>query len=155
MAPIRRLSSHTLKRILGLAMMVLAVAGATACETTREDRNEVISLINQSRAAAGIGALRENGALNNKADAWAQHLRDICSLEHSRLADGAPPEWLKLGENVGFGGTIAQVHEAYLNSPGHKANIMDRSFNYVGAAAVWGTCDGHRRVFTVQVFMKA
>ena len=52
------------------------------------------------------------------------------------------------------GGTISQVHRAYLNSSGHRRNIMDSSFNLVGAGAVWGTCNGYRTVFTVQVFMR-
>jgi uncharacterized protein YkwD len=69
------------------------------------------------------------------------------------LSDGAPSTWLKLGENVGYGGTIAAIHEAYLNSPGHRANIMDPTFTEIGAAAVWGDCEGQHRVFTVQEFM--
>src|SRR5690606_1923641 len=103
----------------------------------------------------GLRPLKENLALSVKADNWAKHLRDICNLEHSKLSDGAPREWLKLGENVGYGGSIAQVHDAYLKSPGHRANIMDPSFTSMGTAAVWGECDGFHRVFTVHEFMKS
>ncbi len=101
-----------------------------------------------------MAPLKENVQLDMKADDWAKHLRDVCDLSHSRLADSAPNEWTKLGENVGYGGTIAIVHEAYLNSPGHRANIMDPGFTQMGAAAVWGDCNGQHRVFTVQEFMK-
>ena len=111
-------------------------------------------MVNQTRAEHGLQPLAENLTLDLKADDWAKHLRSICDLEHSRLADGAPSNWLKLGENVGFGGDIDQVHKAYLESPGHRANILDPAFNAMGAAAVWGDCDGWHRVFTVQVFMK-
>jgi uncharacterized protein YkwD len=128
---------------------------ATGCESTDAERNQVINLVNQTRSAAGLGQLKPNVALSVKADKWAQKLRDVCDLSHSRLSDGAPREWMKLGENVGYGGTIEQVHEAYLNSPGHRANIMDPSFSSMGSAAVWGECDGQHRVFTVQVFMKS
>ncbi len=134
-----------------LAVLALCVA----CESTPADRNEVLNLVNRSRAEAGLPALRENVTLAIKADDWAKHLRDICDLEHSKLSDGAPKEWMKLGENVGYGGSIAQVHQAYLNSPGHKANIMDPSFTSMGTAAVWGECDGFKRVFTVHEFMKS
>lgn len=134
---------------------VLALSGVlTGCETTDADRGEVISLINASRADAGLAPLSENVELNLKADSWARRLRDDCQIYHSRLADGAPANWQKLGENVGRGGTIYQVHGAYLNSPGHRRNILDGSFNQVGAGAVWGTCNGYRTVFTVQVFMR-
>jgi len=125
------------------------------CESSVTERLSVLQMVNQSRASAGLPGLRDNWILDIKADNWAKHLRDICDLEHSKLSDNAPNEWLKLGENVGYGGSIAQVHEAYLNSPGHKANIMDPSFTQMGSAAVWGNCDGFRRVFTVQEFMKS
>ncbi|HPB46136.1 MAG: CAP domain-containing protein [Microthrixaceae bacterium] len=138
-----------------ITALFLLVGFASGCESTDAERNEVVSLVNQTRAASGLGQLAGNATLDIKADNWAQKLRNECRLSHSRLADGAPGEWRKLGENVGYGGTIAQVHTAYLNSPGHKANILDPSFTSMGAAAVWGMCDGQYRVFTVQVFMKS
>lgn len=143
----RRRPAHLLAGIV-----IILVAGG-GCESTPIERSEVIARVNQSRSEQGLGPLRENIQLDQKADAWAQHLRDVCDLSHSKLSDGAPSTWLKLGENVGYGGTIAAIHEAYLNSPGHRANIMDPTFTQIGAAAVWGDCEGQHRVFTVQEFM--
>jgi uncharacterized protein YkwD len=147
----------TLRRtrvMIALAGLFLLGTLTAACESTPADRTAVIDLVNQSRANAGLRPLRENVTLDRKADAWAQRLRDVCDLSHSKLSDGAPSDWMKLGENVGYGGTIEQVHVAYMNSPGHRANILDPSFTSMGAAAVWGNCpDGSRRVFTVQEFM--
>ena len=134
---------------------IIALFVAAACESKPEERAAVINLVNDTRIAHGLKPLEENVQLDMKADDWAVHLRNICDLEHSHLADGAPGNWLKLGENVGYGGDIAQVHDAYLNSPGHRANILDASYTSMGAAAVWGNCDGWHRVFTVQVFMKS
>ncbi len=145
------LRSRWIVGVLGIVLLGTLVA----CESTPADRNEVIALVNRSRAEAGLPPVRENFLLDRKADAWAQHLRDVCDLSHSDLKQGAPPNWHYLGENVGYGGTIAQIHEAYLRSPGHRENILDPSFEEMGAAAVWGTCpDGSRRVFTVQEFME-
>lgn len=126
----------------------------TACESNKGELDAVRASVNASRAAAGLPALRENVQLDVKADRWAQTLRNSCRIWHSNLADGAPREWRKLGENVGMGGTIDQIHVAYMNSPGHRANIMDPSFNQIGTAAVWGSCNGARTLFTVHVFMK-
>jgi uncharacterized protein YkwD len=126
----------------------------SACETTDADRAAVFNAINSSRAANGLPALRQNADLDAKADAWASTMRDQCRIWHSRLADGAPRGWQKLGENVGRGGSIGQVHVAYMNSPGHRRNILDGAFNQVGTGAVWGNCNGQRMVFTVQVFMR-
>ena len=138
------------------ALAVLLLSSAlTSCETSTPDRNAVIGEINASRGQAGLRPLQQNAQLNAKADHWASTLRDRCQISHSRLADGAPSNWRQLGENVGRGGSISQVHVAYMNSSGHRANVLDASYNYVGAGAVWGTCNGHRTVFTVQVFMRA
>ena len=142
--------------MLAAVTALFVLVGFTAgCESTEEERNEVIALVNQSRAENGLPQLKADVTLDMKADAWAQHLRDVCALSHSKLSDGAPKQWLKLGENVGYGGTISQIHDAYLASPGHRANIMDPAYDSMGAAAVWGDCDGQHRVFTVQVFMKS
>ena len=139
------------------ALLAVSVMGGllTSCETTAADRRAVVDAINFSRARAGIHGLREHPDLNHKASMWASRMRDRCQISHSRLADGAPAGWRKLGENVGRGGSVGAVHNAYLNSPGHRANIMDRAYTHVGAGAVWGNCNGRRTVFTVQVFMRA
>lgn len=146
-------------KVLGVLGMIAATAMMsgilTSCETTTEDRAAVIDNVNASRAQNGLPGLAENTTLDLKADAWAERLRDDCNIYHSNLADGAPSDWRKLGENVGRGGSIEQIHAAYLNSPGHRANILDSSYNQIGAGAVWGTCNGYRTMFTVQVFMKA
>ncbi|KAA0235120.1 MAG: hypothetical protein JJLCMIEE_01449 [Acidimicrobiales bacterium] len=144
------------KHRLACWLVVLSVLGIalTSCETTRAERDYVIGLINQSRAAYGIHPLIENGELDMKAERWAQHLRDTCSLYHSHLPDGISYYWLKLGENVGYGGSIGTIHNAYMASSGHRANILDPAFRYVGAASVKGYCGGYLRTYTVQVFMR-
>ena len=141
--------------VVAVLAVLLLSSTLTSCETSTPDRNAVVAEINASRAAAGLPPVQQHAQLNAKADQWASTLRDRCQISHSRLADGAPSNWRKLGENVGRGGSIGQVHVAYMNSSGHRANILDGSYNSVGAGAVWGTCNGHRTVFTVQVFMRA
>lgn len=135
---------------VGLLSGVLA-----SCESNKAELDHVRNLVNQSRAAAGVPPVAENVALDVKADRWAQVMRDQCRIWHSNLADGAPQGWRKLGENVGMGGSIDQIHVAYMNSPGHRANVLDGSFNQMGTAAVWGDCNGRRTVFTVHVFMRS
>ncbi len=134
---------------------IVAMALLGACESNKAELDAVRNSVNASRAAAGLPALRENLALDVKADRWAQGMRNQCRIWHSHLADGAPPNWRKLGENVGMGGNVGQIHNAYMNSPGHRANILDPAFDQIGTAAVWGQCNGYRTLFTVHVFMKS
>jgi len=134
--------------------LVVALLGLLmSCESTQEEINAVRNEVNTSRAAAGLPAVRENVQLDVKADRWAQTMRARCRIWHSNLADGAPSNWRKLGENVGKGGSITAIHRAYMASPGHRANVLDPRFTEIGTAAVWGTCGGYRTVFTVHVFM--
>lgn len=147
--------SRRILRVIAACCAAFLLVGLTACETTDADRNAVINEINQSRRQHGLRPLQEHMTLNIKADEWAQNMRNRCQISHSVLQQGAPPGWRKLGENVGRGGSIPVVHQAYLNSPGHRANILDGSYTHVGAGAVWGDCNGVRTLFTAQVFMRA
>lgn len=71
------------------------------------------------------------------AQAWSQHLASTGTLAHDRqLANLAPSEWMKLGENVGTGPTCDAIATAFWNSPEHKVNIMDPAFSVVGIATV-------------------
>lgn len=151
-------------RLVATIAAVLAVfigAGlVTSCESVPGERAAVIREVNASRAAAGLAPLRENWVLDLKADSWAQKMRNACAISHSTLRDGVPGNWRKLGENVGRGGSVQAIHVAYMNSPGHRANVLDPAFNEMGAAAVWGTCPNSsgtmvRTLFTIHVFMKA
>jgi uncharacterized protein YkwD len=51
---------------------------------------------------------------------------------HSDLTDGISSGWAVLGENVGAGQTIDQVHDAFMNSPEHRRVILSRSYNTMG-----------------------
>ena len=135
---------------LGAAVVLtlLLSLSLTACRTSSQA--QVASLVNQSRAAHGRGYLRDNWQLDRKAQSWANYLASIGRLAHSNLASGITYRWRALAENVGYGGSIGQVHNAYMNSPGHRANILDGRMNYLGTGAAWRGS----KVFTVHVFMQ-
>ncbi len=135
---------------LAIAALLVLVMGSTltACQSSEQAR--VAQLVNQTRAQYGRSALRDNLQLDQKAQAWAEHLARYNTLAHSNLPSGITYQWRSLAENVGYGGSIEQVHQAYLNSPGHRANILDPRWNYMGTGVAWRGS----RVFTVQVFMQ-
>lgn len=138
-----------LVRALALSLGLLAVAGGlTACNTPQQE--EVGALINQTRRQHGRRQLGMNLELTIKAQGWADYLASNCTLRHSNLASGIGYNWRALGENVGYGPSIGAVHNAYMNSSGHRANILDTRWNYMGTGVAYG-CN---RVFTVQVFMQ-
>ena len=110
----------------------------------------VAELVNDARGANGRRRLVLHPMLTRKAQAWAEYLARQNTLKHSNLPSGITYQWRSLAENVGYGGSIEQVHEAYLDSPGHRANILDPRWNYMGTGVAWRG----NRVFTVQVFMQ-
>jgi len=131
--------------------VALCLAGflVTSCESTTADRKNLMAMVNQARTASGLAPLSDNLWLDLKADIWARHLRDVCSLSHTDLSARVA----KQAENVGLGSAIATVHAAYMESAEHRSNILDPKFSQLGVAAVWGSCsDGTRRVFTVEEF---
>lgn len=158
-----RRGGRSRKLVTSIAAVLAVFVGMgllSSCESMPGERASVIREVNASRAAAGLPALSENWVLDLKADSWAQKMRNSCAISHSTLRDGVPGNWKKLGENVGRGGSVQAIHVAYMNSPGHRANVLDPSFNQMGAAAVWGTCPNSsgtmvRTLFTIHVFMKA
>jgi uncharacterized protein YkwD len=44
--------------------------------------------------------------------------------------------WTTLGENVGVGSTVTSLHEAFMNSPAHRDNILYSSFRHVGVGVM-------------------
>jgi hypothetical protein len=73
------------------------------------------------------------------------------NIFHSNLADGAPPEWVRLGENVGRGPSVDAIHNALVASPEHYRNLTDPGFRYVGV----GVVNANGTLFVSEVFMES
>jgi uncharacterized protein YkwD len=108
----------------------------------------VADLINATRSANGRRRLAIGASLTRKAQNWAEFLAAIDRLAHTDLTAGVPSDWRALGENVGHGRRIIDVHRAFLGSVGNRRNILGRA-SRLGA----GYATGHGRVFIVQIFM--
>lgn len=111
-----------------------------------------MNLVNAERARAGLPALRVDACLTAKAaEPWARHLADTQSMTHQNLsAVLATCPGGSVGENVAVGQpTASAVVQAWMNSSGHRANILNPSYTRIGVADVVGA-DG--RHYWVQVF---
>jgi uncharacterized protein YkwD len=133
----------------------LALASEPAGATIEQDEARLFELTNQSRAANGLGPLAYDGAATGVARAWAQELANSGNLRHNpnlvaQVDAHVTRDWTRLGENVGYAGSIDSVHNAYMNSAGHRANILG-AYNRVGVGAARG---GDGRVWTTVVFLQ-
>ncbi|HUP84753.1 MAG TPA: CAP domain-containing protein [Acidimicrobiales bacterium] len=143
-------------RIFAFALVALVLlAGGLPVESASADAGaeaQFVELINQARASSGKGALTTNSELTSVARRWAQHMADEQKLSHNpNLANEVTQDWEKLGENVGFGQEVGQIHNAFMNSAPHRANILDGAFTHVGVGVV---VDGSGQMWVTEVFMR-
>ena len=136
------------RRNLTLGTLVLAMALLTGCLRTQQ--SQVLKEMNADRSAYHLRTLPTQVDAQRKAQAWAEKLARENKLYHSNLPDGIHTKWCSIGENVGYGPTVPTIEDAYMNSPGHKANILATKWNGAGV----GYAKNGNRVFTVQVFIK-
>ncbi|MCX5195546.1 CAP domain-containing protein [Streptomyces sp. NBC_00249] len=101
----------------------------------------VLALVNQERAAAGCPALTVNAKLTKAAQDHSADMAAHANMSHTG-SDGSDPgqritragyEWRTYGENVAYGySSPEKVMEGWMNSPGHKRNILDCSYKEIG-----------------------
>jgi len=106
---------------------------------------QVVDLVNKERAAAGLPSLKVNSKLSGVAEKKAEDLRDQNYFAHQSPTYGSPFDMMKqfgisytaAGENIARGQrTPESVMDGWMNSPGHKANILNSSFTEIGVGYV-------------------
>ncbi|MFZ0626659.1 MAG: CAP domain-containing protein [Acidimicrobiia bacterium] len=137
--------------LVTLATMAIFVVGITAYADSGTEA-DFLAKINASRAAAGLAPLQVDGGLraharNHTADMVAAG--GIFHSSESELKAAAGSGWDKIGENVGRGQSVESLHIAFMDSAGHKKNILG-DYNYVGI----GTDSSNGYLYVTVVFMK-
>ena len=112
---------------------------------------DFVARTNALRASKGLPGLSVNGTLAAKARDWAEHMAAVGAISHSNLSDGAPPEWQRLGENVGRGPSVDAIHNALVASPEHYANLTDPGFQSIGV----GVVNANGTYYVSEVFMES
>ncbi|WMT39718.1 CAP domain-containing protein [Paenibacillus sp. D2_2] len=104
---------------------------------------QVLDLVNQERAKTGLSSLSRNEELSNMAMVKAQDMYNNNYFDHNSPTHGSPFDMMKefgityntAGENIAKGQTTpTQVMKEWMNSPGHKANILNNSYTNIGIA---------------------
>ncbi|MFD5892643.1 CAP domain-containing protein [Streptomyces sp. NPDC060366] len=103
--------------------------------------DQVTTLVNSERSKAGCGPVSANSQLDTAA---LRHSQDMAAKDYfdHNSPDGKDPgdritaagyQWSTYGENIARGQqTAAQVMEGWMNSPGHRANILNCAFKEIG-----------------------
>ena len=107
--------------------------------------NEVIRLVNQQRAKNGLKELTANWELSRVARYKSQDMADNRFFSHTSPTYGTPFQMIKAfgltyrtaGENIAYGQRTPQdVVNAWMNSSGHRANILNASYTQIGVGYV-------------------
>lgn len=135
---------------------------APQTQTPQELAAEVVRLVNVERAKEGLPALGTFDSLTKSAEIRAPETAKLFS--HDRPdgsscftaldATGASKGAYTSGENIAAGSsTAADVVEQWMNSPGHRANILNKDFTHIGVAYCKSSSGyGH---YWVQMFVGA
>ncbi|CAH1054883.1 CAP domain-containing protein [Paenibacillus pseudetheri] len=102
---------------------------------------QIVTLVNKERAAAGLKPVAGLDSLHKVAATKATDMRTNNYFSHTSPTYGSPFDMMKsfgitynaAGENIAMGQkTPEEVMKAWMNSAGHRANILNANFNYIG-----------------------
>lgn len=154
---------HRWRRVsMTLLAMALAATAAVALPTTASaaPRDSIdaqfVQLVNQARSQNGLTPLVHSADLRRLSTYWSDKMATggtSCRLAHNPDAWNQLPSYgaasrTKWGENVASWTTdqysAQDIFNLYMESPGHRANILGKDYRYIGVATVTGSggCSG-------------
>jgi uncharacterized protein YkwD len=109
--------------------------------------DEIYRLLNAERSDRKLPPLTRDPHLDAVAQAHARHMAEAGFFDHpnpqgmevfQRLDAAGAPNWWSAGENIAAGYRNAyEAHTGWMNSKGHKKNIRNKDYRYVGIGAYY------------------
>lgn len=101
---------------------------------------QMFGLVNQERAKAGLRSFQVDSKLVELARKKSKDMIDRNYFGHTSPTYGSPFDMMRkagvsyfyAGENLAANSTVAGAHQALMASSGHRANILNPNFNYIG-----------------------
>lgn len=121
----------------------------------------IVDLTNDERADENLTSLRRNSTLDAAAKLKAEHMAANEYFSHYSPDGVSPWHWFSVsnykfvhaGENLAIHFTDSdEVVEAWMNSPTHRANIVNGDYTEIGVGAAQGEYEGYQTVYVVQLF---
>lgn len=145
-----------------IAAVSVAVLGpATTSMAAPISSETIVSLANAARLEHGAGELKTSALLSRAAQNKANDMLARQYFAHN-TPDGQTPwtfikavgySYTTAGENLAIDFTQAEnVQAAWMNSPGHRANILNKNFTEIGIGIAKGMFDNHQTTIVVQMF---
>ena len=158
----RRRALSLLPLVLALAVPAPAAAGPTACAAAGSSPTDVgagqleytiLCLVNRERTARGLSRLRSNDRLDRAARGHSRNMVRRNFFSHDAPGGASVldrvlrrgyrgPRGTLVGENIAWGSgsyaTPAEILDGWMNSPGHRANILHPRFEEIGVGVAHG-----------------
>ena len=140
-----------------------AQANPTACQSSHVSPSQenvlqveqtVLCLVNAERTKRGLRSLRENARLEKAADRHSEDMVDRGFFAHDTPAGASPSDRIRsagylkgargwsIAENIAYGtgsyATPQSIVKGWMNSAGHRRNILHRSFEEIGVGVALG-----------------
>ena len=131
--------------------------------TADEAERQLFAAVNRDRARAHLPALIWDGAVAQVARNYAEEMRRTHIVAHVSPTSGSAGDRVRAAsirtgvvlENVARAYGLDEAHQALMNSPGHRANLMSALATHVGMGVAFGeTSSGRRELLIAQVFIR-
>jgi hypothetical protein len=143
------MTRRTASTLLAAALVLGGILFTPARAFASSDESRFTSLLNHERTSRGGHSLATKSDLVAVARRHSQDMANRGYIYHNNnLPNEVGGNWRILGENVGRGGSVDSIHNAFMNSAPHKRNILDSRFNQIGI----GTVVKNGYVYVTEVF---
>ena len=136
--------------------------GETAGNGNKLNSNEIIYWTNIERSKNGFVSLNENNILTEIALSRVEDMLNNNYFAHispsgdsvSKTAERDNYKYITIGENISLGNfdSSRDLVSAWMNSSGHRANILNKNYTQIGAAADEGMYQGKKVWISAQIF---
>jgi uncharacterized protein YkwD len=152
-------AQHNYRIAVLITLLMLCSASGLAQQQTSDAERELFNAVNRERKAHGLSSLNLDKALADAARKHAERMAEQGTISHqlpgepnllSRArAAGAHFSWIS--ENVDEGPNPTAIHQSFMKSPQHRANILDGDMDSTGI----GVVKRNGQLFAVEDFSKA
>jgi uncharacterized protein YkwD len=141
-----------------LLLVSLCADSASAPQYPSSAEFQLFSAANQERKAQGLKLLRWDDKLASAARRHAREMASRNAASHEFSGEASLPERITqaavqfsaIAENVAKAPSVARIHELWMDSPGHRANILDQDMDSLGV----GVVRRNREYFAVEDFAR-
>lgn len=132
--------------------------GSSSGTSSASEAQQALTLLNQDRAAKGLPALKWNSQLASLATSYGKDMISRGYFSHYNPEGQSPFDRMNkagisyrtAGENLAINTSVAAAEKAFMNSSGHRANILSSNFTEVGIGVVHSSSGS---VYVVQEFI--